>query len=105
MSLMLIALTLSRIPEAKESPVRARVLDRMAKVLSFVDARLAGHDYFAGSEFTAADVMMVFPFTTMRRFLDYDLSPYANIRAYLARIEGRPAYQKTMAIAGPVKPF
>ena len=105
MSLMLIALTVSRIPEARESAVRTRLADRMAKMLTFVDGRLAGHDYFAGSEFTAADVMMVFPFTTMRRFLDYDLSPYPNIRAYLERIEARPAYQKTIAIAGPVKPF
>jgi glutathione S-transferase len=105
MSLMLIALTVSRIPEAKESAVRARLADRMARMLSFVDARLAGHAYFAGTEFTAADVMMVFPFTTMRRFLDYDLAPYARIRQYLERIEARPAYRKTMAIAGPVAPF
>jgi len=101
MSLMLIVLTVSRIPEAKESPVRARLADRMARMLALVDEKLAGHDYFAGGEFTAADVMMVFPLTTMRHFLDYDLSPYANIRAYLARIEARPAYRKAMAIAGP----
>ena len=73
----------------------------MAKMLSFVDGKLAGHDYFAGGEFTAADVMMVFAFTTVRHFLDYDLSPYANIQAYLKRIEARPAYRKAMAIAGP----
>ena len=100
MSLMLIVLTVSRIPEAKESPVRARLAERLAKMLSFVDAKLAGHDYFAGREFTAADVMMVFSFTTVRHFLDYDLSPYANIQAYLKRIEARPAYRQAMAIAG-----
>ena len=101
MSLMLIALVLSRVPEAKESPVQARILGRVAQMLAFVDASLAGRDYFAGSEFTAADVMMVFPFTTMRRFLDYDLAPYPNIVAYLGRIEARPAYRKAMALAGP----
>jgi glutathione S-transferase len=37
----------------------------------------------------------------MRRYLDYDLSPYPNVLAYLARIEARPAYQKAMALAGP----
>src|SRR5205814_5342225 len=37
MSLMLIALVLSRVPEAKESPVRARILDRITKMLAFVD--------------------------------------------------------------------
>ena len=101
MSLMLIALVISRIPEAKESPVRARVLDRMKQMLAFVDGEIGKRDYFAGKEFSAADVMMVFPFTTMRRYLDYDLSPYANIAAYLKRIESRPAYQKAMRLAGP----
>ena len=101
MSLMLIALVISRIPEAKESPVRTRVLDRMNQMLAFVDSELAGREYFVESGFTAADVMMVFPFTTMRRYLDYDIAPYANIAAYLKRIESRPAYQKAMRLAGP----
>jgi len=101
MSLMLIALVLSRVPEASESPVRARVLERMKQMLAFVDAELASVSYFAGAEFTAADVMMTFPFTTMRHFLSYDLAPYANILAYLKRIEARPAYAKAMAVAGP----
>jgi glutathione S-transferase len=100
MTLMLIALVISRIPEAKESPVRARVLDRLKQMLAFVDGELAGREYFAGA-FTAADVMMVFPFTTMRRYLDYDISPYANIAAYLGRIEARPAFRKAMELAGP----
>ncbi len=37
----------------------------------------------------------------MRHFLEYDLAPYANILAYLERIESRPAYRKAMALAGP----
>lgn len=93
MSLMLIALVISRIPEAAESPVRKRILDRMHAMLAFVDGELANRDYFAG-EFSAADVMMLFPFTTMRRFLDYDISAYGNIGRYVARIEARPAYRK-----------
>ena len=101
MSLMLIALVLSRIPEASESPVRARILDRLGRMLAFVDGKLAGPAYFAGDEFTAADVMMAFPFTTMGRFLDVDLAPHANIGAWLERIEARPAYRKAMALAGP----
>ena len=101
MSLMLIALVLSRVPEASESPVRKRILDRMGQMISFVDAELAGRPYFAGPSFTAADVMMAFPFTTMRQYLQYDLAPYANILAYLKRIESRPAYRRAMALAGP----
>lgn len=101
MSLLLIALVLSRVPEASESPVRARVLQRVAQMLAFVDAELGEGPWFAGAEFTAADIMMVFPFTTMRHFLDYDLAPYARIGAYLKRVGERPAYRKAMQIAGP----
>ena len=101
MSLALIALVLSRVPEAGGSPVVARISARLAQMLAFVDAGLASRPYFAGGEFTSADVMMAFPFTTMRLYLDYDLSPFANILAYLKRIEARPAYRKAMALAGP----
>ena len=102
MSLMLIALVLSRVPEASTSPVRKRILERMKQMLAYVDAELAGRDYFVGSELTAADVMMLFPFTTMRKFLEYDLAPYARIADYVKRIEARPAYAKAMtAITAP----
>jgi glutathione S-transferase len=103
MSLMLIALVLSRIPEASASPVTGRIGERMKQMLAFVDSELATGPWFAGAQFTAADVMMVFPFTTMRLFLDYELAPYTNILAYLERIAARPAYRKAMALAGPTK--
>ena len=101
MSLLLIALVLSRVPDASASAPGKRVAARMIQMLGFVDAELAKVPYFAGADFTAADVMMVFPFTTMRRYLDYDIAPYANITAYVKRIEARPAYRKAMALAGP----
>ena len=101
MSLLILALVLSRVPEADTSPARTRVLERMKQTLTFIDSELALATYFAGATFSAADVMMTFPFTTMRHFLKYDLAPYANILAYLQRIESRPAYQKAMALAGP----
>jgi glutathione S-transferase len=101
MSLLILALVLGRVPEANASPVRTRVLERTKQTLAFIDSELAQATYFAGAAFTAADIMMTFPFTTMRHFLNYDLAPYANILAYLQRIESRPAYQKAMALAGP----
>ncbi len=101
MSLLILALVLSRLPEAEGGPVKARVLERVKQTLSFIDSELAQATYFAGPVFSAADIMMTFPFTTMRHFLNYDLAPYANILAYLQRIEARPAYRKAMALAGP----
>jgi len=101
MSLMLIALVLARVPEAKGSRVTARIAQRMKDMLAYVDAELGAGPWFAGERFTAADVMMVFPFTTMRRYLEYDLAPYPNIAGYMKRIEARPAYARAMTLAGP----
>jgi glutathione S-transferase len=98
MTVMLIALTLSRIPEAAESAVKKRVWDRLHKVLAFVDAELGAGPWFLGEEFSAADVMMTFPFTTTREYLKYDLAPYANLAAFVARVEARPAYRKAMEL-------
>ncbi len=105
MSLALIALVLTRVPDGRTSPAGMRVAARLTQMLAFVDSELAGRSYFAGTEFTSADVMMTFPFTTMRLFLDYDLAPFPNILAYLERIEARPAYRKAMALAGPKNRF
>jgi glutathione S-transferase len=78
-------------------PLRARA-DRAHDL---VEKRLSVADYFAGSEFTAADIMMLFPLTTMRVFVPRDLTPYPNIRAYLARIGCRPAFQRAAMKGDP----
>jgi glutathione S-transferase len=101
MSVLIVPLVLTRVPDGSASPAGVRMLERMRQTLIYIDRELADVPYFAGNEFTAADVMMTFPFTTMRLFLDYDLAPYPSILAFLARIEARPAYRKAMAVAGP----
>ena len=100
MSVLIVPLVLTRVPQGSASPAGTRILERMKQTLAFINLELAGGPYFVGASFTAADVMMTFPFTTMRLFLDYDLAPYPNIIAYLKRIEARPAYQRAMALAG-----
>ncbi|WP_300296348.1 glutathione S-transferase family protein [Ferrovibrio sp.] len=74
---------------------------RMALCLGMMDSRLGEASWLAGQDFTAADIMNVFCLTTMRRYLPYDLSPYPNIRAYLARIGARPAYRRAMDKGDP----
>jgi glutathione S-transferase len=74
---------------------------RADRAFGMVEKRLASADYFAGSEFTAADIIMLFPLTTMRVFAPRDLSPYPNTRAYLKRIGARAAYQRAMRKADP----
>ena len=78
-------------------PLRARG-DR---AYAMADARVAEATWFAGDEFTAADIMMLFPLTTMRVFAPRDLGPYPNIRAYLARIGERPAFRRAAKKGDP----
>lgn len=85
---------------AGENPVGAMINARGKELLAFVDSELATTDYAAGKEFTAADILLAYPFTTMRKFTQLDLSPYPHIQSYLQRIQTRPAYRKAMAIAG-----
>jgi glutathione S-transferase len=58
-------------------------------------------EYFAGKDFTAADIMMGFSLTTMRYFQPYDLGRCPNIVKYLARIGARPAYRRAMEKGDP----
>ncbi|NML47493.1 glutathione S-transferase family protein [Ramlibacter sp. G-1-2-2] len=82
-------------------PVQAAVQGRLDRCLRLVESRLGQAPYLAGSEFTAADVMTVVSFTTMRLFLPMDLGPYVNIRGWLRRIGERLAYQRAMAAGDP----
>ncbi len=88
-----------------EPPAGHRVLAdlaaRLERALRFIDARLAESSYLAGDVLTAADIMIVFPLTTMRTFTPYDLQQYPGILAYLRRIGAREAYQRAMRNADP----
>lgn len=77
--------------------------ERTLDILTFIDNELEGQAYFAGREFTAADIMMVYCFGMAGDFLNVDMTRYPNIAAYLGRIAQRPAYRKAMAIANPTQ--
>jgi glutathione S-transferase len=74
---------------------------RLELAYRMTEERLGEVPYFAGPEFTAADIMMVFPLTTMRAATGRSLDASPHLRAYLTRIGGRPAYQRAMKKADP----
>jgi glutathione S-transferase len=82
-------------------PLMPMLTQRSARAYALVESRLGAAPYLAGDEFTAADIMMLFPLTTMRAFAPRDLSPFPHIRAYLKRIGERPAYQRAMTKGDP----
>jgi len=77
------------------------VKDRAYRGWSMVENRLGEAPFFGGRNLTTADIMMVYCLTTSRAFRGTSIEPYPNLRAYLRRIGGRPAYQRAMANAEP----
>lgn len=82
------------------SPLLPVLQQRLDRHLQMVEDRLSQANYFAGAEFTAADIMMHFPFGTMKAFYNLGLDNRPNIKAWLARISERPGYQRGMKAAG-----
>jgi len=75
--------------------------ERLDRAWEMVEARLCETPFLAGTDFTAADIMTLFPLTTMRIFAPRDISAYPNIAGYLQRIGGRDAFRGAMAKADP----
>ena len=76
-------------------------VDPMIKLhLDFMEGELAKSEWFAGPEFTAADVQISFPIeaAAARGGLD---STWPRLSAFLQRIHARPAYRKALEVGGP----
>jgi len=70
-------------------------------VLKFMEDYLSKHPYYGGAEFSAADIMMLFPTNITEAFNVADLAPYPHIVAWRANVESRPAYKKMLEVARP----
>jgi glutathione S-transferase len=88
-------------PTADETPRTRIARERCERTWQMVESRLGEVPYFAGQEFTAADIIMLFPLTTMRVFAPRDISGYPHVLAYLQRIGARPAYRQAMQKGDP----
>src|SRR5688572_29992236 len=91
---LLVRLVLSRVPLFGNLAMRK--FQPMIDVhLDYVEAELAQRPWFAGAEFTAADVMMSFPFeAAVARAMASPRRPH--ISAWLEKIHSRPAYQAAL---------
>jgi glutathione S-transferase len=95
----LMTATRAQLPDGHPVPVAAR--ERLDRVLGHMEARLGQAPWLAGDAFTAAEIMSVFTFTTMRLFQPFELGAYPHIRAWLARVGERPAYRRALAKSDP----
>jgi len=71
----------------------------LANQIAFMEAELGRGGWFAGHEFTAADVMMSFPLETDAA--REALKNYPRLIAWLSTIHARPAYRKALERGGP----
>ena len=61
------------------------------KAAALMDAHLAGRDYLVGTAPTIADIAL-YPYTSMAEEGGYDLSGFAHITAWLARMRALPGF-------------
>ena len=102
---MMMNLIISIIGAGGDNPVVQSLQERNTSAFALIEKRLGEAPYFAGKDFTAADIIMLFPLTTMRSFAAIDLKDFPNLHAYLHRIGDRPAYQRAMAKGDPGMPL
>lgn len=79
-------------PKAKEASV-----ERIRKATAAVESALDGHEYLVAERFGVADVIVSAMLLFARRLGLLDETP--NVKAYLERIEARPARQRALEIA------
>jgi len=68
--------------------------------LDFMESELDKSDWFAGADFTGADIQMSFPVEAARARGGLNESR-PRLMAWLARIHARPAYQRALERGGP----
>jgi glutathione S-transferase len=68
--------------------------------LQFMESELSKRPWFAGDEFTAADIQMSFPIEAFAARGGLDARSKA-LSSWLQRIHDRPAYRKALEVGGP----
>lgn len=96
---LLVKLVLARVPIFGKTAQRK--FQPMIDVhLDYIEAELGRRSWFAGTEITAADIMMSFPLeAAASRAGARDGRPHLS--AWLDRVKARPAYQVALKAGGP----
>ena len=111
MTPLLLKLIFSRMPQSAPWPIRSLVgvVARKAEGtlvepqlrthIDFWEEELGRSTWFAGEDFTAADIMMSFPVEAAAARAGAGSRP--RVREFLRRIHARPAYQRALQRGGP----
>ena len=78
----------------------AMVEPNLKRQLDFMEAELGKSEWFAGNEFSAADIQMSFPVEAAAPRAGRD-AKRPKLMAFLKRIPARPAYRRALERGGP----
>jgi glutathione S-transferase len=78
----------------------ALVNPQLKQHMAFWESELGKSEWFAGSEFTAADIQMSFPLEAAAARAGLE-EGHKRAMAWLERIHARPAYQRALEKGGP----
>ncbi|MFT4020893.1 MAG: glutathione S-transferase N-terminal domain-containing protein [Acinetobacter sp.] len=73
-----------------------RYINESKRLYGVLDRQLIGQDYVAG-DYSIAD-MAIFPWLLSYQWQSIDIEEFPNVKAYIDRINARPAVQKALAI-------
>ena len=110
MPLLVMKLVLSQVPKGSPAlirPVARGIVGGVEKMflgpnlkahVAFIEGELGKTGWFAGQDFSAADIQMSFPAEALAA-RGGDVPP--NLAGFLQRIHARPAYQRALQKGGP----
>ena len=93
---LLLALYSSMLGDAAAA-LKPRVDGEIASNLAYMEAAIAGRQFFVGDDLTGADIMLSFVVEAAGARLE----PYAGLVAYRDRLHARPAYKRAIEKGGP----
>ena len=114
MPLLFMKLVFNRLPQRVPWPMRpvARLISNGADTqllgpqisnhFAFLEAELAKRDWFAGADFSAADVQMSFPIQAAAQRVGFS-GQLPGLQGFVDRIEARPAYKRAIERGGEYK--
>lgn len=82
--------------ERRDETVLGQAQKLLARAVAPINEALAGREYLVG-DFSAADIMLGHS-TFMANRLGQVSDELSNLKAYVERIEGRPAFQKAISL-------
>jgi glutathione S-transferase len=77
------------------------VLPNIKSQMDFMEAELGKSAWFAGDEFSAADIQMSFPLEAAAQRGGLSQDHYPRLAAAVTLMHARPAYQRALATGGP----